>query len=234
MAENREADPKVRTAGMKVTVCEDGPLLVTGSVPLYELEITHDREGYAVGWKEEKCYPPQETYSLCRCGNSHSKPFCDGTHAKVHFDGILTGVRDRYRDGIEEIDGPNLTLTDKPPLCVHARFCQRAGGTWNLTRESDNNEAREMAIDQAGNCPSGRLVTWNTETGDRIEPEFSPSIAIIENSVNGEHGPVWVRGGIPVECPDGTLLETRNRVTLCRCGKSCNKPLCDGSHLNKE
>jgi CDGSH-type Zn-finger protein len=29
---------------------------------------------------------------------------------------------------------------------------------------------------------------------------------------------------------DGTVLETRNRVTLCRCGESSNKPLCDGSH----
>ena len=29
---------------------------------------------------------------------------------------------------------------------------------------------------------------------------------------------------------DGTTYETRNRVTLCRCGASKNKPLCDGSH----
>ncbi len=25
-------------------------------------------------------------------------------------------------------------------------------------------------------------------------------------------------------------LEVRNRVTLCRCGQSKNKPLCDGTH----
>ena len=25
-------------------------------------------------------------------------------------------------------------------------------------------------------------------------------------------------------------METRNRVTLCNCGLSCNKPLCDGTH----
>ncbi|WP_395157192.1 CDGSH iron-sulfur domain-containing protein [Ilumatobacter sp.] len=29
---------------------------------------------------------------------------------------------------------------------------------------------------------------------------------------------------------DGTTLETRNRVTLCRCGQSAAKPLCDGAH----
>ena len=43
-------------------------------------------------------------------------------------------------------------------------------------------------------------------------------------------GPLWVTGGIPVERADGQPMETRNRVTLCRCGASGNKPLCDGSH----
>jgi CDGSH-type Zn-finger protein len=33
-----------------------------------------------------------------------------------------------------------------------------------------------------------------------------------------------------VTTADGTVFETRNRVTLCRCGTSANKPLCDGSH----
>jgi CDGSH-type Zn-finger protein len=33
-----------------------------------------------------------------------------------------------------------------------------------------------------------------------------------------------------VERADGVPLETRNRVTLCRCGQSANKPLCDGTH----
>jgi CDGSH-type Zn-finger protein len=26
---------------------------------------------------------------LCRCGQSANKPFCDGTHAAVDFDGTL-------------------------------------------------------------------------------------------------------------------------------------------------
>ena len=31
--------------------------------------------------------------------------------------------------------------------------------------------------------------------------------------------------------PDGTEYEQRNRVTLCRCGASANKPYCDGTHV---
>jgi CDGSH-type Zn-finger protein len=43
-------------------------------------------------------------------------------------------------------------------------------------------------------------------------------------------GPLLVRGGIPVESEDGRPYEVRNRVTLCRCGHSRNKPFCDGTH----
>jgi len=32
---------------------------------------------------------------------------------------------------------------------------------------------------------------------------------------------------------DGRAYEVRNRVSLCRCGKSKNKPFCDGSHLEE-
>ena len=38
--------------------------------------------------------------------------------------------------------------------------------------------------------------------------------------------------GIQIESEDGTLYEVRNRVTLCRCGKSSNMPFCNGSHAS--
>ncbi len=44
------------------------------------------------------------------------------------------------------------------------------------------------------------------------------------------HGRLWLRGGIAVVSSDGFAYEVRNRVTLCRCGASDNKPFCDGSH----
>jgi CDGSH-type Zn-finger protein len=43
-------------------------------------------------------------------------------------------------------------------------------------------------------------------------------------------GPLWVRGGVPVIGADGQPYETRNRVLLCRCGHSRNRPFCDGTH----
>ena len=41
---------------------------------------------------------------------------------------------------------------------------------------------------------------------------------------------MWVTGGVPVERSDVQPLETRNRVTLCGCGSSAIKPLCDGTY----
>jgi hypothetical protein len=72
------------------------------------------------------------------------------------------------------------------------------------------------------------------DTKKVCEPPFEQSIGVIEDPQKGVSGPVWVRGGIPVEAANGKTYEIRNRVTLCRCGKSSNKPFCDSSHYPEE
>jgi hypothetical protein len=81
-----------------------------------------------------------------------------------------------------------------------------------------------------GNCPAGRLVAWDKETKEAIDPELPISIGLIEDPAQDCSGPIWLRGGIHVASADGFEYEVRNRVTLCRCGQSGNKPFCDGSH----
>ena len=216
---------------MKITVTKNGPYIVTGKVPLTTSEICNDDEGYCRTWREVKRYPVQEKYALCRCGHSKNRPFCDGTHAKISFEGTEAEEHEPFDKTAELIHGPALTLADNKHLCVHARFCMRAGGIWNLVMQSENQEARDIAIEEACNCPSGRLVITDNESGKTIEPEFDKSIVVIEYPPRDEHGPLWVRGGIPIESENGKLYEIRNRVTLCRCGRSENKPFCDGSHI---
>jgi CDGSH-type Zn-finger protein len=215
----------------RVQVSENGPYIVSGWTPLAKLIIGTDAKGYPISYVVGEEYPPKEKYALCRCGQSESKPFCDGTHAKVHFDGTEIASRAPYLTRARKIDGPDLKLTDVPDLCNHAGFCLRASGIGNLTRSSDEPEAKRLAIEEAGNCTSGRLVAWHKELDKSIEPEFEPSIALVEEPHKGCSGPLWVRGSVQVVSSDGGVYEVRNRVALCRCGTSSNKPFCDGSHM---
>ncbi len=217
----------VESARIKVT--KNGPYIITGNIPLSYMSIETDIHGEACQWLEVKKYPKQDLYLLCRCGKSKNKPFCDGTHLKIKFNGADNVRNEPYLENVKEFVGPELRLTDKKELCVDAAFCVRGANIWNLTVHSDRPGFRIMAIEEAANCPSGRLVVWDSDDNP-IEPEYEPSIVVTEH-MDGSPGPLWVRGGIEIESADGTVYEKRNRVTLCNCGKSENKPLCDGSHL---
>ena len=103
---------------------------------------------------------------------------------------------------------------------------------WNLVGKTDHAQARKLVEHEAGHCPGGRLVAVDRKSGKALEPELPPSIGLIEDTARGISGPLWVRGGIPVAGADGTTYEVRNRVALCRCGASSNKPFCDGPHAS--
>jgi CDGSH-type Zn-finger protein len=221
---------KKPTSNVRVVVSEDGPYIVSGNVPLAKQIISTDAEGGSESWKQGKEYSPQETYSLCRCGQSRTKPFCDGSHLRTHFDGTETASREPYLKQAEAMEGPHMLLTDAQGLCAFGRFCDPNGQVWNQVNHTDKAGERENLVRQAGNCPAGRLVVWDKKTGKALEPELPVSIGLIEDPAQECSGPIWVRGGIQIESADGFEYEVRNRVTLCRCGQSRNKPFCDGSH----
>ena len=54
-----------------VTVTKDGPYAITGGI-----EILEKPQGEGAS---------KEHYTLCRCGDSKNKPFCDGTHWHIKF-----------------------------------------------------------------------------------------------------------------------------------------------------
>lgn len=62
---------------VKVTVRNNGPLRIEGEIALC------DQDGRAFG------LGGRTGISLCRCGHSANKPFCDGSHAKVGFDSAV-------------------------------------------------------------------------------------------------------------------------------------------------
>ena len=58
----------------QITPLKNGPLQVDSDA---DMEIKN--ESGEVEKVVKHCH-------LCRCGHSHTKPFCDGTHAKIGFD----------------------------------------------------------------------------------------------------------------------------------------------------
>ena len=221
-----------KSSERKIVVSKDGPYLVSGNVPLNIQIITPNKEGLSWDWKEAKTIGTGEEYSLCRCGRSKTKPFCDSSHMKIRFDGTETATRRPFVRRAEAFEGPTLALSDAEDLCAFARFCDPGGKIWGLIEQTDDVEARKLVIREANQCPSGRLVVHDKKSGEEIEQKLPPSIGVVEDPALGCSGPLWVRGGISIESADGTPYEVRNKVTLCRCGVSINKPFCNGSHAS--
>lgn len=65
---------------VKIKITDNGPNLVEG-----EFEIV-DAQGARLETKGKAA-------ALCRCGQSSSKPFCDGTHRKVGFQSVVRAPR---------------------------------------------------------------------------------------------------------------------------------------------
>jgi len=217
--------------GVRITVTKNGPYFVDGPVPLTVETIVGDEDGESIEWRADTRLADRGSCGLCRCGQSDNKPLCDGSHSEVGFDGTEVASREPYAERAEVVEGPRYDLADDRALCSDARFCHRAGAVWHLILEDDD-EAAALVRDECELCPSGRYVLMDKRTGEAIESVLTPSIAFVEDPTANVSGPIWARGGIEVVSADGDAYEVRNRVTLCRCGQSENKPFCDGSHVD--
>ena len=54
-----------------ITVSKDGPYKIEGAIELIDITFSNNAS--------------REHYTLCRCGASNNKPFCDGTHNESGF-----------------------------------------------------------------------------------------------------------------------------------------------------
>jgi len=208
-----------------VEVTVDGPYRVVGGVPLVRTGQVETEYGEPIAWEPDTpVETPSEPYDLCRCGRSSRKPFCDATHEREPFDGMEVADRRGFDDRAYPYRGGDLTMFDDRTLCTRAGYCgDRFRNVWAMIADAADPEIAERIRHMSKLCPSGRLVT-QPDAAERDEPDYPTSVGVIRD------GPLWVRGGVTVVAADGTEYEVRNRVTLCRCGHSRNKPFCDGSH----
>jgi CDGSH-type Zn-finger protein len=217
---------------VSVVISRDGPYIVSGNAPLTEEIIGANAEGESMQWQRGKAYDAPAKYALCRCGQSAKAPFCDGTHARVGFDGTETAPRTPYAQQAQIFDGPDLSLMDARHLCADARFCDPNGKVWTQVARTDDPEVRVMFLSQVHNCPAGRLLAFDKAASRTIQQHSPLAIGLIEDPVEDCSGPIWLRGGVVLTSADGHQYEKRNNMTVCRCGASKNKPFCDGTHAS--
>jgi CDGSH-type Zn-finger protein/ferredoxin len=197
----------------------NGPYLVTN--------VEHLRN-----WLGEEL-PSRPMMALCRCGASAIKPFCDGTHAEISF----TDAKDagRVPDGRDSYAGHQVAVLDNRGTCAHSGFCtDHLASVFHVGREPfvTPSGARMDEITRAvRSCPSGALsyAIDGREAREQIEQEREATIEVSKD------GPYRVRGAIPLRDDHGDP-EARNvgasveHYSLCRCGRSQNKPFCSGMH----
>lgn len=101
-----------------IKVRNNGPLLCTGDIEVY------DADGHLL---EEA-----EDIALCRCGASHNKPFCDGSHRDCGFShpGMLIGIASDELEGGGALQinvRSNGMLVAKGPMTILNADGSRAG-----------------------------------------------------------------------------------------------------------
>ncbi len=198
-----------------ITLTRNGPYRVQG---LERLRNSHGEE-----------LPVRETMFLCRCGGSQNKPFCDGTHAKIGFRGTRETRRDISRR--KAYSGQQITIHDSRAICAHAGHCTDSlKAVFKSGRKPwiDPDAATvEEIVETVLRCPSGALSysIGGVEFGDR---KREPTITVSKD------GPYYVTGGVRLEHPTGLQPLSGEHFALCRCGRSQNKPFCDGTHWDVE
>jgi len=197
----------------------DGPYLVTN--------VAHLTDWLGVSLE------PLPQAALCRCGASQLKPWCDGSHAVIGF--RAEKAPDRVPDQLDSYEGQGIVVMDNRGTCAHAGFCtDRAPIAFRTHAEpfvAPSGARADEIIRAVRDCPSGAL-RYALEGRDATDAPDQDREPAIEVSLDG---PYRVTGAIPLIDGIGRP-EPRNdgasheHYSLCRCGKSQNKPFCSGMH----
>jgi CDGSH-type Zn-finger protein len=209
---------RLRELQPAIVVAPNGPYLVTNA-PL------NDWQGASL--------PERPQLALCRCGESRLKPLCDGAHAENGFSDEKGP--NRVPDRRDSYVGEELTVLDNRGLCAHAGFCtDRLETVFHVKSElfvTPNGARKEEIIRAILACPSGALsyAIDGVEARDQVDQARDPAIEVSKD------GPYRVTGALPLLEPDGEPVArdqgaSLEHYSLCRCGKSRNKPFCSGAH----
>ena len=163
----------------KITVRPDGPYIVRGRVPLVRKSQVMSEHGEPLDWQKDSDLSTEDVYRLCRCGQSSNKPFCDGTHTKIAFDGTEAADTGPISARRKTFRSPKIFIEDDHSLCMHSGFCgNRITNIWKMRSESNDSEVRDQIIAMIERCPSGTLAYTLEPGGEIREPDLPKEVAV--------------------------------------------------------
>ncbi len=166
---------------------------------------------------------------LCRCGKTNKQPYCDGAHEKEGLNEVK--IEDRAADKLKDYIGEDITLHFNLGVCCHDGYCiEELPQVFDVDKrpwiQPDKGKLKDI-IAVAESCPSGAL---SYTIGSRRYKDLDNEPIIVVDP----KGPFEVKGYIEIKDEENTRPECKEHYTLCSCGKSKNKPFCDGGHIPKK
>jgi len=131
-------------------------------------------------------------------------------------------------------ESDNITVSYSPDICIHAAEC--VNGLPNVfdpkkkpwVNVAGANPAE--IIEVINKCPSGaleyELIDIETRKEERVMEKTKITLM--------PDGPLMVEGNLSVCKMSGENIKDGEKLFLCRCGQSSNKPFCDGAHKKAE
>lgn len=134
----------------------------------------------------------------------------------------------RYHGKEHTYDSEAVTVTYDVKRCIHYKACVRGlpdafdpeARPWIAPDAADPDALATVVL----RCPTGALHFSRTDGGPEETPAATARLQVATD------GPVYARGHLHLQTPDGEVVLEDTRVALCRCGASGNKPFCDNSH----
>ena len=206
-------------AGPEIRIENNGPYVVSN--------LDH-----LVDWLGREI-PLQGRTSLCRCGQSGNKPFCDGSHVTAKFSGDKDP--NRVADKRDVYEGQQIEIFDNRGICAHSGFCtDRLSSVFHVGADpfiTPSGGRMDEIIQAVRACPSGALSYGidKIEARIQVDQDRAPAIEVSKD------GPYRITGGVRVLDESGNDVpraqgSSREHFSLCRCGHSQNKPFCSGMH----
>ena len=133
---------------------------------------------------------------------------------------------------MKEYDNGEITVYWNPEKCIHSGECLKClPGVFDIHKTPWINiqgATSEEIVEAVDRCPSGALsYRRNDELSPAVNQEMETPPAEIRVV---KDGPLLVKGRCNLIGEDGELIAEGGPYALCRCGRSKNKPMCDGSH----